>query len=104
MRRGLVIALSVMGVLLIVLSLALASVGTHLDEAKIERNELQYEMDDLRQEVDTISVERGNLQNKVDEQLKTIEQLKAEVERARSPAQPPAPASTPDAAPVSAAP
>jgi uncharacterized protein YoxC len=83
MRRSLVIALSVMGVLLVLLALAVASIGTELDEARIERDDLWTEAEDLRQELDAISQERNKLQEQVDEQVKAIESLKVQQERAR---------------------
>ncbi len=84
MRRGVIIALSVMGVLLVVLAVALAKVGTDLDLVRIERDDLQYYVEDLEQELDLLTSERGELQQHVDEQLKTIEQQKIELERARA--------------------
>ena len=92
MRRGVVIALAVMGALIVVLAIVVASVGTGLDEARIERDDLQTEVGDLRDQVGSLTGERDKLQQKVQEQLKTIEQLKIESERTRSQAQKSAPA------------
>ncbi len=97
MRRGMIIALAVLGVLVVILMVALSSVGTNLDQTRLERDDLQFETDDLQQEVDTLSTERDELQRQVDEQLKTIEQLKAELGRNHNHASEPAP--TTDSAP-----
>ena len=95
MRRGVVIALVVMGAVLAILAIALAKVGTQLDQAKIERDDLKLEVEDLRDEVNSISGERETLQGKTQEQLKTIDQLKAEVEHLKTSSQASAPAMTP---------
>ncbi len=76
MRRGVVISLVVLGVLAVVLMVTVAWNGSKLDETRQESDDLQLEVDDLRQEVDTLTTERDDLQSKLDEQLKTIEQLK----------------------------
>lgn len=81
MRKGVVIALAGLGLLSIVLMITVAWNGTQLDQARQERDDFQFEVDDLRQEVDTLTVERDDLQNRVDENLKSIEQLKAELGR-----------------------
>ena len=77
-----------MGVLLVLLALAVASIGTELDEARIERDELSTEAEDLRQELDSLSEERNRLKEQVDEQVKAIEQWKVQQERARVGGQP----------------
>ena len=89
MRRAWIIGLSVLGVLSVLLMVALASVGTQLDQARLDRDDLELELDDisaetesLREERDTVKNERDSLKTKVDEQLQTIEQLKGELERA----------------------
>lgn len=102
MRRTVVILASVMGLLLVILAIALASVGTQFDEARIELKDLHSDVDDLQQEVDDLSVERDTLQQRASEQLKTIEQLKAELERVRATqanAQTSQPANTPASPP-----
>ena len=78
MRRGVMVALAVMGVVLVVLAVALASVGSNLDQARIERDDLQFEVDDLRQEVDTLTTEREQFQNQLAERAKAADQLKTE--------------------------
>ena len=97
MRRGMIVGLAVLGVLVIVLMVAVSSVGTNLDQTRLERDDLQFEVDDLQQEVDTLSAERDELQRQADEQLKTIEQLKAESGRNHNDA--PASAPTTDSTP-----
>ena len=89
MRRAWVIGLSVLGALSLVLMIALAAVGSKLDQARLDRDDLEMEVDDvgaeaesLRQERDAIKNERDALKTQVDEQLKTIAQLKGERERA----------------------
>ena len=84
MRRGLVIALSIMGILLVLLAVTVASIGSELDGARIERDELLSEAEDLRQELDTISEERNKLQAQVDEQVKAIESWKVQQEHVRN--------------------
>ena len=102
MRRKTIIGFGILGVVLIILTGALASVGTNLDKARIERADLQSEVDDLNQEVDTLTEDRQKLQTQVDEQLKSIEQLKADLERTRHQVQGQAAAPAPE--PASAAP
>ena len=103
-RRIVIIAWGALGVVVLVLAVALARVGTELDEAKLERMSRQTDVDDLEQEVDDLTDEQQQLQAKVDEQLKTIEQLKADLERTRAqtvpvPASPQAPTASETTAP-----
>ena len=102
MRRGTIIGFGILGVVLVILAGALASVGTNLDKTRLERDDLQFEVDNLNQEVDTMTEDRQKLQTQVDEQLKSIEQLKADLERTRNQAQ--GQSSTPAPAPQSATP
>jgi peptidoglycan hydrolase CwlO-like protein len=87
MRRWVVIGWIVTGVLLIILVIGFVSVGTQLDQARIERDELQFEADDLHGELAALSDERSKLQKEAQEHTKTIDQLKAELERARTQSQ-----------------
>jgi peptidoglycan hydrolase CwlO-like protein len=84
MRRGIVIALVGLGVLVVILAVALASVGSRFDEVEIERDDLEFEVGQLEQDVAALTGERDTLKRQAEEQLKTIEQLKAELERTRS--------------------
>ena len=84
MRRGFVIALSVMGVLLVVLAVSFALVGSDLDRARLEREGLQFELGDLQQQFDRVSVERDRLQRQTEDQLRAIEQWKAQLEHSRN--------------------
>ena len=84
MRRGIIIGLSVMRVMLVILAVTLASVGTELDQARIEREEYQSQVDDLQGELDGLTQDRERLQHQVDEQLKTIEQWKVQLEHSRT--------------------
>ena len=96
MRRRIVIVLGLMGLIIVALAIALASVGTQVDKIRLNRSDLeldigdlQAELDALTQEQDALQTERDALKAQVDAQLETIQQLKAEAERAQ--AQTPAP-------------
>ena len=93
MRRSVVIAFVVLGLILVALAIALASVGTQFDEVRIDRNNLNEEVMTLEEEVDTLTGERDQLKTQVDEHLKAIEQLKAQLDGSRTTAQA-APAAT----------
>ena len=104
MRRGMIIAVAILGVLVVILAVALAKVGSDLDSERIDRQDLQTQTTDLEQEVDSLSFERDTLQEQTNEHLKTIEQLKADLERHRAqqqaastPSNTPAPSATPSA-------
>lgn len=84
MRRGMIIGVAVLGVLVVILAVALAKVGSDLDSERIDRQDLQTQTVDLEQEVDSLSSERDTLQEQTEEYLKTIEQLKADLERHRT--------------------
>ena len=91
MRRGVVIGFAALGVIAVVLAVTLATIGTQLDQARLERNDLQFQVEDLQSESDTLRTERDSLQKEretlktqVGEQLKAMEQLKGEVSQARS--------------------
>lgn len=84
MRRGIVVLISVMGLILVVLAITLASVGTQFDQARVELTNLQFDVEDLQETVEGATEARDTLQRQVEEHLKTIEQLKAELERIRS--------------------
>ena len=87
MRRWIILGWSIAGALIVILAVALATVGTQLDQARVDKEDLQFETDELQKDVDALTEERGKLQQKVDEHQKTIEQLKAELERTRGQAQ-----------------
>ena len=84
MRRGVVIAFAVTGLIVVILAIALSTVGSDLDQARIERDDLQLEVDDLHQEVDTVSGERDQLKQQAEEQGKALEQFKAELDHPRA--------------------
>ncbi len=93
MTRRTIIIIAGLGVLLVVLAVALASIGTQYDRTRIDRDELQFERDGLEDQVNSMSKDADHLKTLSDEQRKTIEQLKAELERTRrSTVQSPAPA------------
>lgn len=83
MGRRLLIASVVEGILIVVLGVALASVGTQFDETRIELRALTFEIDSLQEDVEMLADERAALQGKVEEQLGTIEQLKVQLDRAQ---------------------
>ena len=97
MRRGVVIGWSVLGGLCLAMAVALAVIGSRYDSMRLELDEQQADADDLEAEQETwwterdtlagerdaLKAERDTLSQRVDEHLKTIEQLKAELERAR---------------------
>ena len=99
MRRGIIIGLVVTGALLVILAVALATVGTQLDEARIGKEDLQFEVESLQQEVDALSKERETLQRQVDDQRKSLEQSNTELGRLHGQATEPAAAApaAPDA-------
>lgn len=101
MRRSILIALSILGALVVILLVAVASVGSDLDEVRIERDDFEIEVEDLQRQVDSLTEERDRLQRDVEERSKTIEQWKAELERARSgPAAQPAPSGVEEPVPA----
>ena len=97
MRRGWVIGLACAVLLCVTLAVALAIVGSRFDQVRLEHEDLSAEVDDLeaeneslakehtalQTERDSLKSERDQLKSQADGQLKTIEQLKAELERAR---------------------
>ena len=84
MRRGTIIALSVLAVFVVILAIALASVGTRFDTVAIERDDLEFEVGQLEQDMNGITTDRDTLKRQTEDQLKAIEQLKAELERTKS--------------------
>ena len=99
MRRGVVVALTVLGAGVILLAVALASVGMELDTSRIERDDLRESVVELEGERDSLSSDREQFQQKVQDQLNAIEHLKAELERTRGQTQEPVAASPQDAQP-----
>ena len=99
MKRHVVIALAVMGVVIVGLAIALASVGTQVDKMRLNRSDLELDIGDLQAEIEsltedneTLRTEHDELQQQVEAHLTTIQQLTAEVERARTQTAAPAPA------------
>ena len=95
MRRWTVIALVGLSGLAVVLAASLAYVGTQLDDAKISRQDLEFEVEDLRQELNVITDDQRGLVDRYEEQRRTNELLVQELERARAAAQAIATASAP---------
>ena len=81
-----------LGLAVVGLGVGLAMVGSQLDTAKLDQVDLETEVGELEQEVDALADERDTLQRQVDEQLKSIEQLKVELDRSRGQQAAPAPA------------
>jgi len=95
MRRGFAVGFVALVAICVVLAIAVASIGTQLDEARLERDDLEFEVEDLRTETETLRTERDTLKTQAEDQLKTIEQLKVELERVRGQAQGSSATSTP---------
>ncbi len=87
MRRWVVVVLIGLGALAVVLAASLAFVGTQLDDAKIGRQDLEFEVEDLRQELNSVSEERTGLAQQLEEQRKANTHLTQELERSRVAAQ-----------------
>jgi len=97
MRKAWVIGLCASIGLCVVLAVALAVVGSRFDEARLEQEDLSSELDELetenellrrerttmQSERETLQGERDQYKSQMDDQLKAIEQLKVELERAR---------------------
>ena len=99
MRRSVVVALAVMGLIIVVLAIALASVGTQVDKMRLNRSDLELDIGDFQDEIQTLTqerdalrTERDTLKAQVAKHLETIQQLKAEAEQARTQVTAPAPA------------
>jgi cell division protein FtsB len=99
MRRRIVIVLGLMGLIIVALAIALASVGTQVDKMRLNRSDLELDIGDLQAEIDALTEEndalrdeRDALTGQVEEQRKTIQQLTAEAEQARTQTTAPAPA------------
>lgn len=86
--RRTVLIWAALGLLLVGLAVALAKVGSQLDTEKLDRQDLESNVDELEQEVDSLTDERDTLQKQVDDQLKSIEQLKVELDKSRGQAAP----------------
>ncbi|GEM_PF-2247754 len=91
MKRGMIWGLVGAGLACVGLAIALVLVGSQLDAARLdrddavaERDELGAEREMLAHEADTLRTDHDNLKQQVEAHLHTIEQLKADVERART--------------------
>ncbi|HEX9780098.1 MAG TPA: hypothetical protein VGB20_02690 [bacterium] len=81
MTRQFVVALWAAGATMVCFAVSLAKVGAELDGVRLERRDLQTELHDLRQQVQTLSGERRDLHGQVEGQVKVIEQLKFDLWR-----------------------
>ena len=84
MRRRVVIALTILVGLTSLLAVGYAKVGTDFDDARLDLRALREEVSTLRQRVAVLADERAILQTELNRQIGTIEQLKVELERAKS--------------------
>jgi peptidoglycan hydrolase CwlO-like protein len=83
MRRGTLIGACIAGVAIVFLAVSLAKTGTELDQLRMERGDLQSEVEALHRQLDQISGQRQNMLGQLDDQVRAIEQLKREMERIR---------------------
>ena len=108
MQRSVVFAFVGVGGLVVFLAVSLASVGTKMDQLRIEREDFQFKVDGLQQQVDALTGTKTALEQQVEEQRatiedqrKTIEQWRIELERLRnSQASPEVVAPSPEAEPT----
>ena len=84
MHRGAAASLALAGISMLVLAIGLARTGTELDQIRLERTDLQTEVDVLHRQLDNLSTQRHSLLGQVDEHVRAIEQLKHEMERVRA--------------------
>ncbi len=84
MRRRRVVVVCIAAVAVVVLSVSLAKTGMDLDQARIERGDLQSEVDALARQLARMNGQRQELLGQLDEHVRSIEQLKHEMERLRS--------------------
>ena len=91
MRRSVVYAFLGVGGLVVILAVSLASVGTEMDQLRIEREDVKMEVEYFQQAVGELTNEKTALEQQVEEQhatiedqRKTIEQWRIELERLRN--------------------
>ncbi len=87
MRRVVVTGLIVSIAASIALAIAVARIGTQLDESRLDRDDQEAQAEAHRAEAESLRKERDGLNATVGQQLKSIEQLKAELEQVRRQAQ-----------------
>ncbi len=61
------------GLIVVVLAAALATIGTDLDRTRLEREDLEYEVEGLQEEIDTLTEERDQLKAQAEAHLKALE-------------------------------
>ena len=95
MRRGLIISLASVGGLCVLLAVAVGTIGSQLDQTRLDREDMSQEIERLRGEAERLSAERdsaksaqdsvrseqASLKSKVDQQDMTIEEMRLELER-----------------------
>ena len=91
MTRPQVFMLGAAAVVSLVLAVTVATIGSQLDQTRLERDDAETDLDSVREELQQVTGERDAMKAdydtykaQTDQQLKTIEQLKAEVERSRT--------------------
>ncbi len=84
MRRNVVFAFLGVGGLVVILAVSLASVGTEMDQLRIEREDFRFEMDTLQQQIDALAGEKVALQRQVEEQRATVEDQHKTIKRWRA--------------------
>ncbi len=83
MRRGSVIGAGIAGIAILFLAVSLAKTGMELDQLRMERHDLQSEVEGLTLQLDRVSGQREHMLGQLDDQVRAIEQLKHEMERTR---------------------
>lgn len=66
MRRNVLITVVGLGALALVLAVTVALTGTKLDQARLERDDLEVEVESLRASTESLRVERDGLQAEQD--------------------------------------
>ena len=91
MTRPQILILSGAALVSLVLAVTVATVGSQLDQARLERDDAESGLDAARDELARVKSDRDAMKTdydtykaQADQQLKAIEQLKAELERSRS--------------------
>jgi chromosome segregation ATPase len=83
MDRRFAIAWALTGIFAAVLAVSFAKIGTELDQVRLQRTDLQFELADLRQELNLLHNRGEHMTNQVASQRSRIEQLMLELDRNR---------------------
>jgi chromosome segregation ATPase len=79
-----VVGFSIAICFVVVLAASVAKIGIELDQLRLERSDLQTQIDGLNRQIDRVNSQRRTLLGQLDEHVRTIEQLKHEMGRARN--------------------